>query len=224
MGQEMKQASLLIMSVAVSMTLAAVAPRQLPQPPSKPSPPAPSTWTAKDSHQGFTVAADAYSDADRCKDKFAKADPYKAGILAVDVFLKNDTNYPVHIDLSTVRLDVNDPNGQHFHVPALSLEEAAREIAHPNGPSLPTPRRLPPILSSRQDSKSRDVENKLQPVALQTDIVPANGTARGFLFFDVNSHFDLVPDASLYVPDVKSVASNDSMIYFDVALVPKHPR
>jgi hypothetical protein len=217
----MKQLSLSIFSLAL-LTLTSP---QLPQPGASQAQQqtAPAAWAAKDSHEGFTVAADAYTDAARTKDKFAKADPYKAGILAIDVFLKNDTAYPVHVDLSTMRLDVDSPDGQHFHLPALTLKEAAMQIAHPNGPSLSVPHRLPPILSSDGDSKSRDVENKLQPLILQSDVVPSNGNTRGFVFFDVSGHFDMVPYASLYVPDVKSVASSDSMIYFDVALAPKHP-
>lgn len=210
----MKQASLLVATLALAPLL------QLPSAPV--APPTPSSWTAKDSHQGFTVAADPYSDGARTKDKFAKADPYKAGLLAVDVFFKNDSGYPVHVDLSTVRLDVDSSDGQHFHLPALSLEQAARQIAHPNGPSLSPPRPLPPILSSNEDGKTRDAKNKLEPLALQSDVVPANGTMRGFMFFDVSGHFDLVPYASLYVPDVKSVASDNGMIYFEVPLGPKH--
>lgn len=217
----MKQASLLFASLA----LVVLAPSQLPQSsPAASSAAAPSAWTAKDSHQGFTVAADAYSDPTRTKDKFAKADPYKAGLLAVDVFLKNDTSYPVHVDLSTIRLDVDNPNGPRAHLPALTLDDAAKQIAHPNGPSLSVPNRLPPIMSSGEDGKTRDAEKKLGPLALQSDVVPPNGTLRGFLFFDVSGHFDLVPYASLYVPDVKSVASDNAMIYFDVLLRPKHPQ
>ncbi len=215
----MKPASLLI----VTLAFVAMAPPQLPQPsPTTPSTTS-STWAAKDTHQGFTVAADAYSDPARSKDKFAKADPYKAGILAVDVFLKNDTTYPVHVDLSTIRLDVDTSDGQHFHLPALTLAEAAKQIAHPKGPSLPTPRRFPSIGAPGQDGKARDVEAKLEPLALQTDVVPPNGNTHGFVFFDVSGHFDVVPYAALYVPDVKSVASDNGMIYFEVPLEPKHP-
>lgn len=212
----MKQASLLL----ASLVFLAMAPPQLPQP----SPSRPSAWAAKDTHEGFTVAADAYSDAARSKDKFAKADPYKAGVLAVDVFLKNDTAYPVHVDLSTVRLDVDSPDGQRLHLPSLSLGEAAKEIAHPKGPSLPTPHRFPSLGAPGEDGKARDVEAKLQLLALQADVVPPNGTLRGFVFFDVSGEFSVVSYASLYVPDVKSVASDSGMIYFDVPLAPKHAR
>ena len=209
----MKPAPLLF----AGLILAATAAVQLPQPA-----PSTSTWTAKDSHEGFTVAADTYSDPARTKDKFAKADPYKAGLLAVDVLLKNDTTYPVHVDLSTVRLDVDSPDGQRLHLPILTLDEAAKEIAHPRGPSLPLPRRLPSHGAPGEDGKARDVEAKLQPLVLQTDVVPPNQSVHGFVFFDVSGDFKVISYASLYVPDVKSVASDSGMIYFEVPLAPKH--
>jgi len=200
-----------------SLALIPLAPFQLPQPAARTVPP----WVGKDSHQGLTVAADPYLDSDRSKAKFEKADPYKAGLLAIDVSFKNDTNIPIHVDLSTLRLDIDEPDGQRFHLPALTLAEAARQIAHPQGASLPRPHRFPSISPPGEDSKTRDVKDKLEPLALQADVVPPNGTIHGFVFFDVNNHFEAVPNASLYLPDVKSVTSDAGMIYFEVPLGPK---
>lgn len=209
----MKQALLLISSLAfISM-----APFQLPQPTPHTAP----AWIGKDSHQGLTVSADPYLDDDRSKEKFKKADPHKAGLLAIDLSFKNDTNAPIHVDLSTLRLDVDGLGGRRFHLPALTLPEAARQIAHPEGASLPKPRRFPSISPPGDDSKTRDVKNELEPLSLESDVVPPNSTIRGFVFFDVNNHFDAVPNGSLYLPDVKSVTSDTAMIYFEVPLGPK---
>jgi hypothetical protein len=208
----MKPALLLIAALALIAT-AASAPPQTQQAD-------PSNWSAKDAHQGFTVAADAYSNAERSKKTFGKADPYKAGILAVDVFFKNDLKDPVHVDLSTIRLDVDGPNGQHFRLPALTAPQAAEQIAHPKAPSMPRPRLPIPLPSG--SSKERSIEKKLTPFSLQSDVVPPNGTLRGMLFFDMGGHFELVPHSAVYIPDVKSVASENAMIYFDVPLGPKH--
>ena len=209
----MKQALLLLSSLA----LLPLVPFQLPQPTAHAAPP----WVGKDSHQGLTVSADPYLDGDRSKAKFEKANPYKAGLLAIDVSFKNDTTAPIHVDLSTLRLEIDQPDGQRFHLPPLTLDEAARQIAHPQGASLPRPRRLPSISPPGDDSKARDIKNKLEPFALQADVVPPNGAIHGFVFFDMNNHFDAVPNASLYLPDVKSVTSDTAMIYFEVPLGPK---
>jgi len=181
-----------------------------------------SKWAAKDAHQDFVVAAQAYGNAAQSKEKFGKgADPYPAGLLAVDVYFRNDMKLPVHVDLSTIRLDVDDPNGQKFHLEALRLAQAANDIAHPKGPPAPSARRLP-IPFPSGDSKQQEVMDKLRPFTLQSDIVPPGGTIHGCVFFDVSHHFDLVPHATLYVPDVKSVGSDTGLIYFEVALGHKH--
>lgn len=181
-----------------------------------------SKWAAKDAHQNFVVAAQAYADAAGSKEKFGKgADPYPAGVLAVDVYFRNDMKFPVHVDLSTIRLDVYDPNGQKFHLEALSLAQAANDIAHSKGPPAPSARRLP-IPFPSGDSKQQGVMDKLKPFTLQSDIVPPGGTIHGCVFFDMSHHFDLAPHATLYVPDVKSVASDTALIYFEVALGHKH--
>lgn len=182
-----------------------------------------SKWPAKDMHQDFVVAAQAYADAARSKEKFGKgADPYPAGLLAVDVYFRNDMKFPVHVDLNTIRLDVDDPNGQKFHLKALNLARAANDIAHPKGPPAPTARRLPIPFPGADDSKQQEVMDKLRPFTLQSDIVPPGGTIHGCVFFDMSHHFNLAPYATLYVPDVKSVASDTALIYFEVALGRKH--
>lgn len=183
-----------------------------------------SKWPAKDRHQNFVVAARAYTDPALAKRKFGNADPFKAGILAVDVLLRNDTKDPIHVDLTTIRLNIDAPSGQRFHLQPLSLRQAASEIAHPKGPSAPGERRFPVDLPfPHGDSKQRKIQDKLRSHGFQTDIVPPGQTIRGCIFFDVNHHFHLVPYASLYVPDVKSVASNSALIYFEVALGTQHP-
>lgn len=202
--------------LVAALALAPLAAFQMPQT-------APSDWAAKDSHQNFTVAANAYTDAARSKDKFSKADPYKAGILAVDTYFKNDTNYPVHVDLSAIRLNVKNSDGN-LRLPSLTLTQAAAKIAHPKGPSAPKIFRLPSISPPGEDSKTRDMEQKLSPLALQSDVVPPHGSIHGFLFFDVDHDFNAVSRASLYVPDVKSVASDNELIYFEVPLGTKAPQ
>ncbi|HKV27112.1 MAG TPA: hypothetical protein VJN90_02405 [Candidatus Acidoferrales bacterium] len=179
---------------------------------------------ARDAHQNFTVAAEDYSDAARSKEKFGRAaDPYTAGLLAVDIYFRNDTTDPVHVELSTIRLYVADPNGQKFHLEPLTLAQAASDIAHPKGPPTPVARRLP-IPLPQGDSKQQDIMDKLRPFTLQSDIVPPGRTIHGCMFFDVGYHFNLAPYSSLYVPDVKSVASDSGLIYFEVALGTKRAK
>src|ERR1700683_4652584 len=82
-------------------------------PGAKPPPstsPQPSPSLAHDTHEGMTVLADAYDEPGRAKDKFGKADPGQVGILPVEVFLRNESDHPIRIDLDTIRLEVHFRN------------------------------------------------------------------------------------------------------------------
>jgi hypothetical protein len=173
----------------------------------------------QDKHDGLTLSADAYSNAARAKAKFPKANPVPVGILPVEVFLHNDTDQPLQLDLSTIQLEVTLPNGQKQGLDWLTLSQVASAISHPKGPSAPTARRFPiGIPGSGKDSKSDQLIDELRPFSLDAEIVPPRGTIHGFLFFDVSHDMSLVEKATLYVPNVTVVATKKALIFFEVAL------
>src|SRR5690242_700669 len=51
--------------------------------------------TTRDSHQGLLVAADPYTSSDRYKEKFGKHTPYEGGLIAIDLFFRNDNDLPI---------------------------------------------------------------------------------------------------------------------------------
>src|SRR5579862_1925638 len=130
----------------------------------------------QDKHDGLTLSADAYSSAARAKSKFPKANPYTVGILPVEVFLRNDTDQPLQLDLSTIQLEVTLPNGQKQSLDWLTLREVADAVAHPKGPSAPTARRFPiGIPGSGKDQKTEKLVEELRPLSLDAEIVPPRG-------------------------------------------------
>jgi hypothetical protein len=171
-----------------------------------------------DSHGGMTVTADPYSDADRAKAKFGKANPVPAGILPVEVSFSNETAQPIHVNLNTIQLNVRFPGGRQQYVDCLTVGQVADAVAHPNGPAAPSQRRFPLGLSSSGDKKVDKLMDVLRPLSLDADIVPPMGTIHGFLFFDVSHDFSLVGRSSLYIPDVATVPSNKPLIFFEIAL------
>ena len=172
-----------------------------------------------DRHEGLSVSADAYSDADRAKEKFGKsADPLTVGILPVEVFLRNETDEPMHIDLSTIQLDVHPRGGRDDDIDAMSVHEVAAAVAHPHGPSAPQSRRFPVGLPSSGDKKADKVAEVLDPLALDSDIVPPHGMVHGFLFFDLSDDPSLAETASVYVPDVTIVPSQKALMFFEVSV------
>jgi hypothetical protein len=172
-----------------------------------------------DRHEGLAITADPYVDIERAKKTFGKANPIPAGILPVEVFLGNETNQPVRVDLSTIQLEVHPPDSNRQDVDSLSPVEVAALIVHPQGAPTPGTRRFPPIgIPSTKDKKVSSIADILRPLSLDADVVPPMGMIHGFLFFNLSHEMSLADNASLYVPDVVLVPSNKPMMFFEVAL------
>ena len=178
--------------------------------------PAPSL--AHDTHEGMTILADAYDDGARAKEKFGKADPIPAGILPVEIFLRNESDHPIRIDLNTIQLEVHFRNGQHQDIDSLKPSDAAYLIAHPQGPSGPKDPRIPHVSLPGGDKKSAKIEDILQPLALDADVVPPMATIHGFLYFDLSRDMSLAGASVLYVPDAVVIPGNKPLMFFEVPL------
>ena len=180
----------------------------------------PATLPAHDRHEGLLVAADPCNDAARAKARFGKANPIPAGIVPIEVFLRNETQQPMRINLDTIRLEISREGGQSQHIEALDAGEVAFLIAHPGGTPNPRgQRRLPrPIPLPSNDKKAKALESILRPLSLDADVIPPSSTVHGFVFFDVSHDFSVLSSASLYLPDVKVIPGNQPLTYFEVDL------
>lgn len=181
----------------------------------------PSKLSARDEHQGLLIAADPYVSAERSAARFGKKHPYGAGLLAVDIYLRNDTDSPIQIALPAVELTVSPPGGTRQKLEALTSQDTAVVIIHPA--LSPTTKRLPiPGAAGGSIKKEKDVvklEAALAPQMLG-DIVGPHATMHGFLFFDVGAQFDLVAHSSVYFPEVRRVNPETRLLFFDVELGP----
>jgi hypothetical protein len=173
---------------------------------------------AHDGHDGLTVSADPYVDKARGKEKFGKANPLDAGILPVEVFLRNDTQAPIQVNINTIQLEVRLRNGGKQQVDWLPAADVAALIAHPGGVAPSQPRRVAGIPLPSGDKKADKLAEILQPFSLDADTVPPMHTLHGFLFFDVNHDASLASTAVLYVPDVMQIPSKKALMFFEVNL------
>ncbi|MGA8230420.1 MAG: hypothetical protein WB795_02980 [Candidatus Acidiferrales bacterium] len=181
----------------------------------------PTTLPNHDKHEGLLIAADPYTDVERSKQTFGKDDPAKGGVLPIDVYFRNETDQAIHVDLNTIRLEVDPPDEDHQKVEALSVKEVAVLVVHPRGPSDPTRRRLPePIPLPKHDKAVEKAAAALQPFAFDSDVLPPHSTLHGFFFFDFGHDTSSMRYADLYIPDVKVVTGNKLLMYFDVPLQP----
>jgi hypothetical protein len=172
-----------------------------------------------DRHGGMSVSADPYTNPERAKVKFGKANPLPVGILPVEVVMRNETSEPIRIDLNTIQLEIHARGGQLQGIDWLAVEAVASAIAHPKGTPAPQARRFPiGVPWPEKDTKSEKMADILRPLALDADIVPPMGMIHGFLFFDLGHDLSLLANASLYVPDAVSMSSNKPLIFFEVPL------
>ncbi|HMD31045.1 MAG TPA: hypothetical protein VKG84_03980 [Candidatus Acidoferrales bacterium] len=186
------------------------------------SPDAAGALAARDLHQGLLIAADPVLTSDRSQQIFGKKHPYGVGILALDVYLRNDTDGPMQVNLDTFELKVAAPGQSRQRIEPLTAEDAAFQIVLPDGPN-PKQRRGPLPGMGKTSGKSKDVakmEESLRGQMLPGDMIGPHSTVHGFVFFDVDRHFEWVRNATLVVPDVRVVASGEKLFFFEVDLAP----
>lgn len=194
---------------------------------SAPAPPAQTHATSsalpQDRHEGLTVSIDAYTNSDRAKEKFGKsANPLPAGILPVDVSLKNETPHPIKVNLESVQLEVRAEGGEQ-QLDWLPVSQVANLIVHPNGtPAEPSVSRFPiGIPMPSKDKKVNAIADQLRPFALESDLVPPLGATHGFLFFNMNHNFEAALKASLYFPDLVFLPDKKPLMFFEIPLAGK---
>ncbi|HJY87439.1 MAG TPA: hypothetical protein VKE24_11440 [Candidatus Acidoferrales bacterium] len=180
----------------------------------------PASWPAREAHEGLLIAADPYQDAARSKTRFGKKTPYEAGIVAIEVFLRNDNLQAIHVDLESIRLLVAPGRSQRQRLEPLAIEDVVDRILNKGGPNptltrRPLPRREPKPGRSKE---WKEVEAALRFSALETDVIPPRGTARGFLFFDLDHHYDWVSEARLYLPDLRFIENQKPLLFFELDL------
>ncbi len=174
---------------------------------------------ARDAHEGLTIAADFYADAKRSKERFGKKHPYQAGLLAVEVFIRNGNPQPVRVVLEEIRLVLDVGGGPKQRLAPMSLEETILALLQkrPEAVRRPFPGRVP---TSPRGKDWDQMEALLQPRWLEMDVIPPGATARGFLFFDLQGKFDWLAGASLYFPELYFVRDGKPLLFFEVHFAP----
>jgi hypothetical protein len=175
-----------------------------------------------ESHEGITITARPWTDAALYKEKFPKKSPYAAGILAIQVAFRNDSDQSIKVNLERILLNVRLSEDNQQGLQPLSSEEAADVIMNP-GASDPTKtrKRFPfPTGGPKigHDKHWAEVEKSIQEAGVPSSIVAPHSTVQGLLFFNLRSQFDLLSTAHLYVPEVVALEKNHGLLYFEIDL------
>lgn len=182
----------------------------------------PAALPAHDTHQGLLIAVDPYTSADRYKDKFGKHSPYDAGLIAIDVFFRNDNDIPVRVNLRTMELLVAFPGESRQHINPLSPEEVADRVLAKR-PKDPTPRFPVPRVGAPPSPHNKEWEEfagNLRAAAVNTDLLPPHATTHGFVYFDIDGHYDWIANARFEVPDLAFMNNPKPLFFFEIDLGP----
>jgi len=183
----------------------------------------PLTLPTRDTHQNLTVAADPYVSADRySKTLFGKTSPYEAGIVAINVYFKNDGDSPIRVNPNRIFLTISVPRQDHEKLLPLTPAEVAdrailRARANPSASRMPFPR------SGGASGKGKswdEMNSMIQSLVLSTDVLPPHGTTHGFLFYDVDHQFDAIRYSTVYIPDLFFMTDKKALLFFEIDLHP----
>ena len=176
----------------------------------------------RDAHQNLTIVADPYLSAARYdKAQFGKKSPYEGGIVAINVYFRNDNDSPIRLNLDTIQLVISTPGEERQRLEPLSPEEVADRTIFEAGPKSPTPRRFPFPTPGSASSKGKawdEMASSLRYIVLSSEVLPPRTTIHGFLFFDVSHQFDAVRHSHLYIPDLSFMADKKALFFFEIDL------
>ena len=174
-----------------------------------------------ESHEGLTISALPWTDAAKYKEKFPKKSPYSAGVLAIQVSFRNDSDESLRVGLSHIRLTIHVDSDNVQELQSLTPEELAEAVLKPQKDPTSTRKKIPlpvPVPSSSGKDIVSDLQKQAQNAAVPTNVIAPHSTVEGLLYFDLRSQFDLLQNAHLYVPNVVFMRDNRALTYFDIDL------
>ena len=174
-----------------------------------------------ESHEGLTISALPWTEVAQYKEKFPKKSPFSAGVLAVQVVLRNDSDEGMRVNLRRIRLTVQLDADNRQEVEALTADQVADAVLKPAAKDPTATRKLPiPLPSSKggRDKHWTELQTQAQNAEVPTSVIAAHGTVQGLLYFDLQDQFDLLQTAHLYIPEITLMQQNRALTYFDIDL------
>ena len=180
-------------------------------------------FTARDAHQGVTIAVRALSDVAEAEALFGKdAAPVRAGLLAVEMHVVNQRAGAITINLNRIKI-LRDGD----QLAPVTPEEAALRLYPPPEGRVPDlgPRRLPipggpKMPKDKKRSEREETEASLASRQFRARNIPPGGQALGFLYFDLGEVGTDLTGAHLYIPEVNDTATDEGLLFFEIALAP----
>jgi hypothetical protein len=174
-----------------------------------------------ETHEGLTISAQPWMDAALYKEKFPKKSPFAAGIVAMQVVFRNDSNESMKVSLDRIRLSFQIDQDNRQEVQALTPVQVADQVLKPGGKDPAKSRAripLPVSIPHNNDKHWTELEQQAEVAGIPANVIAPHSSVQGLLYFDLQGQFDLLNEARLYVPDILVMENNRSLTYFEIDL------
>jgi len=174
-----------------------------------------------ETHEGLTISAQPWTDAALYKEKFPKKSPFAAGIVAMQVVFRNDSNESMKVSLDRIRLSFQLDQDNRQELKALTAGQVADEVLKPGGKDPSKSRSkisLPVSIPHNNDKHWTELEQQAETAGVPANVIAPHSSVQGLLYFDLQGQFDLLDGARLYVPDIVVMENNRSLTYFEIDL------
>jgi hypothetical protein len=174
-----------------------------------------------ETHEGLTISAQPWTDASLYKEKFPKKSPFAAGIVAMQVVFRNDSNESMKVSLDRIRLSFQIDQDNRQELQSLTPAQVADQVLKPGGKDPAKSRAripLPVSIPHNNDKHWTELQQQAEAAAVPANVIAPHSSVQGLLYFDLQGQFELLNEARLYVPDVLVMENNRSLTYFEIDL------
>lgn len=121
-----------------------------------------------------------------------------------------------------MQLLIGAPGETRQHLDPLSPEDVAdRVLVKPKDPSPRSPvPRIGVAPRAKHDKTWEEFAATLRDAAVASDLLPPHGTIHGFVYFDIDRHYDWISNARFEVPDLAFMNSPKPLFFFEIDLAP----
>lgn len=166
------------------------------------------SYPARDEHEGVIVAVEPFEKAEESKAVFGKNDPGRVGIVPVLLVIANRTDKTLRLDDLKVQFIARTREKVEPIEPDAVMGRMGKKVERGMpGPPSPIPR-----ISVRKDAGALEVLVH----AFNMRMVPPNGTASGFLYFDLGEGHEWLPGGQLFVNNLRWANSGQELLYFEL--------
>lgn len=164
-----------------------------------------SSYSAKQTNEGVTIATAAYDTDSLARTAFGKSNPYDHGVLPILVIIQNDTDKSMRLDNLT--LEYIGADRSHIEpTPAADVRFVG------SAPKQPKPNMGSPIPPGVFKKKNPLAGLEIIERAFSAKMLPPHEKASGFFYFQAKH----LPGAKLYVSGINEAMTGKGLLFYEI--------